>query len=227
MGKMWHDKYGESRSGRKARLIKERRWDGFIARRKEIADEQGISGAEADTLAYQEFLPGSAGAGGDGGGDTAPGDDGVSDGGPGDPEAAGVVVDAAGDLRKGGEGHGGTSNILVDVEWVYHHIGVSYVSRETAPSAVAWALLEYVNDSTVNQSFFYSQYHAKLLPSRQDLERDQQRNRASRDVERLLDQLIAESEGSPVLPSRPEDDGGEPAMAEGGHPEGRGQQAGG
>lgn len=118
----------------------------------------------------------------------------------------GEVVEAAAppDLphgRGGGEGapaevFGGKKVATVRVvEWVASNLQVSDVGPGDAPSSEAWGMLVWARRSPVNESQFWGQIYAKLLPSRSQIEAEQRYSEDGARVEDLAARLLRMREG--------------------------------
>lgn len=94
------------------------------------------------------------------------------------------------------------------MDWVFENIDVTDVTKEDAPSAGAWALLKWVRRSPANQSDFYKNFSAKMLPSRQQLDHEERKTDDGSDLTRTIAHLqgvsdAIQSHGSQALQAEP------------------------
>ena len=104
-------------------------------------------------------------------------------------------------VRGGGDGapaevFGGKKVATVRVvEWVASNLQVSDVGPGDAPSSEAWGMLVWARRSPVNESQFWGQIYAKLLPSRSQIEAEQRYSEDGVRVEDLAGRLLMIREG--------------------------------
>ena len=104
------------------------------------------------------------------------------------------------------EGKPGAS--MVDaVEWAFEHIDHPGVGPEDSVSPGAWSMLLHARSSAEAQGEFYRWYVARSLPTKQELETESRRSKASEEVLEQIGRQL-EQAASAVLQQRPEGYGG-------------------
>lgn len=104
------------------------------------------------------------------------------------------------------------------MSWVLEQLRVSNVKAEDCPSAEAWSLYQWAKMTPDNESAFITSLYAKLLPSRQQLEREERHTDDAEAVQDLIDQVrrTAERARDDHAPEAPRENGElRPAALEG------------
>lgn len=154
----------------KAELISKRLWSRFLKVRKQLLDS-GMLPSEARETAYKAV--------------TGVGVDGVGG------EVLKVVGISVGNgLLSGSEFKNKPKcSLRSDIEWVYEHMGIE-VKPEDAPSPGAYAYLIECQSDTSVRSEFYRSVITRMLPSKSQLDLEQERgtggNLVLSQVERIL-----------------------------------------
>lgn len=82
------------------------------------------------------------------------------------------------------------------VDWVARNIAVSDVDPKEAPSPEAWAILQWVLSSFTNQTVFWKDIWARMLPTRAQVEEDQRFRDDGREQMDLINSVRAASDQS-------------------------------
>lgn len=98
------------------------------------------------------------------------------------------------------------------VEWVFTALGRAEVKKLDAPDPGAWALLEWVKESSANRASFYSTFASKLLPTRTQIDVEGKREDDGGDIATSILEKILGTD--PVLPGSTAVVDGEPSVAE-------------
>ena len=150
----------ESKQTFQARLVKEGRWQAFVARRNEIRMEPGMTKDRARELAVAEFPPlrtSSISEGGeDGQGDTSYGKEDFAEG----------ATDAGAPEE----------NYTVCVKWIAANLDNRDAKPSDAPAPWAWNLLiDARADAKFRTTTFWGNIHAKVAGGRGDEEEEEAR----------------------------------------------------
>jgi len=92
------------------------------------------------------------------------------------------------------------------IDWVASHVAIRDVHPEEAPSATAWAMLQWVQRSPGNQAEFWRLIYPKRLPTSKAFEAEQQIIEDGRRLDELEDWVLRECEKATKQP--------EPAVSE-------------
>lgn len=88
-----------------------------------------------------------------------------------------------------------------DVRWVAAHCAVVGIKAEDAPSKLAWSLLRWVQQSPMNERDFWTNTYPKVLPSKSQLDREQeQREDDGSSTIRLAEELRRRNQMPALLP---------------------------
>ena len=92
------------------------------------------------------------------------------------------------------------SNPLEDIRWVFHALGASDLGPEDAPSSGAWSLLQTLRNDDLALKSFYTQVYPKLLPTKAQMEKGDDRAEDGRKQFDLIEGLLREPvDNAPVL----------------------------
>ena len=92
------------------------------------------------------------------------------------------------------------SNPIEDIRWVFHALGAKGLKPEDAPSPGAWNLLGELRADEMLLKAFYSTVYPKILPTKAQMERGDDRAEDGRKVFSLIDDLLREPRAdAPVL----------------------------
>lgn len=97
------------------------------------------------------------------------------DGGVARVPVLGADEDNSGAIRELLSQADGSPNIRSDVEWVAAHVSLVGVLVSEAPSAFAWNLLEWAQESVFNRTAFYTNFVKALMPSKAKSDVDEER----------------------------------------------------
>lgn len=84
------------------------------------------------------------------------------------------------------------SSLRTDVEWVFKYLGVANVRLRDAPSAGAAILLQVVRMNLGAMKSFIEGVAMKLLPSRQQIEAEDERRDSGQDCIKTIERLLCE-----------------------------------
>ena len=84
----------------------------------------------------------------------------------------------------------GASQMLEDVDWVSQNLGVKGLNATDAPSSRAWGL--YLWATSGNETDFRKTYDVKLLPTRRQVERDQERKDSGEPILEVIERQLRE-----------------------------------
>jgi hypothetical protein len=76
------------------------------------------------------------------------------------------------------------------IRWVAEHLAVESVKKEDAPSHMAWALFVDVKFGSISRQEFWGLW-AKLLPTKAQLEREEDAADSNEKLHDLIDELLA------------------------------------
>lgn len=160
----------ESKAELMDRLRREGRWEAFVRRREELK-ASGTSAGDAWRMAAAEFPPPAAPASADPDGTAEP-----------PPDLSCLC------------GKSGVS-MLEAVQWVFDHLDAPWVQPVDAPSAGAWSLRDWARRHPGNRAEFYTTFVPKMLPTRQQLEKQAEPDGDDYDEEAglaLIEKLLAD-----------------------------------
>jgi hypothetical protein len=163
----------ESRRALKERLIREGRWDAFVARREDLKC-QGLEPKAAWEQTIHEFEQVSEQK------QTGVAKSADSTDGSGDVSA--VVLDCK--VRNAG----GASPRKV-VEWVFDNLLVDSLKPDDAPSPGAWALLQDLKQYPDLRKEFYRSIWSKLLPTKTELDAAEKFSDDGREQIKLIERV--------------------------------------
>ncbi len=96
----------------------------------------------------------------------------------------------------------GEHDPIGDLKWVFQALGSKDLKPEDAPSAGAWALLTNLNDDEMMLKDFYRTVFPKLLPSKSQLDKGDDRADDGRKLFGIIERLLREpDDDAPVLSS--------------------------
>jgi len=201
--------YGETRAEMKQRLMSEGRWQQYLAERRALEEEHPDWGYnDIKTTMEGRYPP-------------------LFDGEAVDAELdrpeveadAELIEDAVDDSAVMVAATGTARFRREDVEWVYANMGVKSLAftkkrlEADAPSPGAYGLWAWAVKSPANESEFYRNFLAKLLPSKSQIDTDDARFDDGSSVEdtckAILREIEVEDGGSEVEPSNPDSASGD------------------
>ena len=92
------------------------------------------------------------------------------------------------------------NNPIEDLRWVFHALGADGLKKEDAPSPGAWNLLGQLRRDEMLLKAFYGTVYPKLLPTKAQMERGDDRAEDGRKIFGLIDGLLLEPrDAAPVL----------------------------
>ena len=92
------------------------------------------------------------------------------------------------------------SNPIEDIRWVFHALGASDLGPKDAPSSGAWSLLQTLRNDDLALKSFYTQVYPKLLPTKAQMEKGDDRAEDGRKQFDLIEGLLREPvDNAPVL----------------------------
>jgi len=87
-----------------------------------------------------------------------------------------------------------------DLKWVFHALGAKDLRPEDAPSPGAWNLLYELQHDSVMLKQFYTTVYPKLLPSRAQMDKGEDRAEDGRKLFGIIEGLLREpADDAPVL----------------------------
>ena len=94
------------------------------------------------------------------------------------------------------------------VRWVAEALGLATVKESHAPSSMAWAMYKDVKDGEFSKTEFWNLW-AKLLPTKAQLEREDEAADTNEKIGDLIDELlrkVSDAEDIDVEPTAPQED---------------------
>jgi len=172
---------------RKERFQEAGVWEEFVEARDDLAEERGVTTKEVDKEVADNFYESI----------------GFNDGGPDSGDSAGdTPADSGIKAKKEYYVDKPKSDMRAAVEWVFENLGLDDVQPEDAPSAGAWSMFEVYRVTNERKLEFYTQFAAKLLPTRSQLDIDDARKGDGKDIDRWIEDNLQVPSDSPEDPER-------------------------
>lgn len=156
------------------------RWQDFVACREDLKGRGNLTPEEAwfeaDRLLHEGWSPQDE----DSSSSSAPQSGDVVSGGSSSDET--VVADK-------GSFKAETASIAETVRWVASFLMVSDAVPEDAPSAEAWAMLQWARRNNANEAAFWGQIWRQLMPTKQALEAETRFSDDGKPILELIDRI--------------------------------------
>jgi len=109
-----------------------------------------------------------------------------------------------------------------ELDWVAANVCIIDVRPEDAPSATAWGMLAWARQNWTNWTEFYKSFMSRLMPTRSQVDREDDFSDDGRNVERTIESVLGSLHGADDAVQPPGSEGveGEPEVPQGDQPSG-------